>query len=70
MHKTLLGDAFFETRLIQQQILASTGQRFLSGYSTDAAQMRGLMDAAYAQAEGLHLTVGVALSKDQVAALT
>ena len=39
----LLGDAFYETRLVQQQILESTGRRFLGGYSTDADQMRGLM---------------------------
>ena len=66
----LLGDAFYETRLVQQQILAATGQRFLNGYSSDADQMRGLMDAAAAQAQGLDLSVGVALTPTQVAALT
>lgn len=66
----LLGDAFYETRLVQQQILAATGQRFLNGYSSDADQMRGLMDAAAAQAQGLDLSIGVALTPAQVAALT
>lgn len=66
----LLGDAFYETRLVQQEILSATGRRFLDGYSSDADQMRGLMDAAVAQAQGLELTAGVALTPDQVAALT
>lgn len=66
----LLGDAFYETRLVQQEILAATGQRFLDGYSTDADQMRGLMDNAADQAKDLNLSVGVALSADQAAALT
>ncbi|WP_215647715.1 hemagglutinin repeat-containing protein [Desulfovibrio desulfuricans] len=66
----LLGDAFYETRLVQQQILESTGRRFLGGYSTDADQMRGLMDAAVAQQKDLNLTAGVALTAAQAAALT
>ena len=66
----LLGDAFYETRLVQQQILESTGKRFLGGYSTDADQMRGLMDAAVAQQKDLNLTAGVALTAAQAAALT
>ena len=66
----LLGDAFYETRLVQQQILDATGQRFLSGYSSDADQMRGLMDNAVAQASELKLAAGVALTSTQVAALT
>ena len=66
----LLGDAFYETRLVQQQIMDATGQRFLSGYSSDADQMRGLMDNAVAQASELKLAAGVALTSTQVAALT
>ena len=48
----------------------ATGQRFLSGYSSDADQMRGLMDNAVAQASELKLAAGVALTSTQVAALT
>ncbi|AMD89535.1 hemagglutinin repeat-containing protein [Desulfovibrio fairfieldensis] len=66
----LLGDAFYETRLVQQQIMDATGQRFLNGYSSDADQMRGLMDNAVAQASELKLAAGVALTSTQVAALT
>ncbi|NCB21462.1 MAG: filamentous hemagglutinin N-terminal domain-containing protein, partial [Deltaproteobacteria bacterium] len=66
----LLGDAYYETRLVQQQILQSTGQRFLHGYSSDADQMRGLMDAAVAQGKALNLAAGVELTSAQVAALT
>ncbi|MDR1660689.1 MAG: filamentous hemagglutinin N-terminal domain-containing protein, partial [Desulfovibrio sp.] len=70
LHAQLLGDAFYETRLVQDQVMAATGQRFLSGYGTDADQMRGLMDNAVAQAAGLQLSLSVALSPEQVAALT
>ncbi|MDR2573123.1 MAG: hemagglutinin repeat-containing protein, partial [Desulfovibrio sp.] len=70
MQARILGDAFYETRLIQEQIMAATGRRFLDGYGTDADQMRALMDSAAAQAQGLQLSVGVALSAEQIAALT
>jgi filamentous hemagglutinin len=65
-----LGDAFYETRLVQDQILAVTGKRFLSGYGSDADQMRGLMDNAAEEAQALNLAMGVSLSSEQVAALT
>lgn len=66
----LLGDAFYETRLVREQIFALTGRRFLSeSLSGDAEQMLALMDNAVAAREDLNLSVGVALSADQVAAL-
>jgi filamentous hemagglutinin len=67
----LLGDAFYETRLVREQIFALTGRRFLSDtLSSDSGQMLALMDNAVAAREGLNLSVGVALSAEQVAALT
>lgn len=67
----LLGDAFYETRLVREQIFALTGRRFLSdSLSGDSEQMLALMDNAVAAREGLNLSVGVALSAEQVAALT
>ena len=66
----LLGDAFYETRLVREQIFTLTGRRFLSdSLSGDAEQMLALMDNAVAAHEDLNLSVGVALSADQVAAL-
>ncbi len=65
-----LGDSFFDTRLIREQVLAETGERFLNNADNDAGQMRQLIEAAAAQKQGLGLTVGVALSADQVAALS
>jgi filamentous hemagglutinin len=57
----LLGDAFYETRLVREQIFALTGRRFLSDtMSGDAEQMLALMDNAVAAREGLNLSVGVA----------
>jgi filamentous hemagglutinin len=67
----LLGDAFYETRLVREQIFALTGRRFLSdSMSGDAEQMIALMDNALAVREDLNLSVGVALTKEQIAALS
>ncbi|MFH1804740.1 MAG: DUF637 domain-containing protein, partial [Pseudomonadota bacterium] len=65
-----LGDSFFDTRLVREQVVAQTGQRFLNNAENDAAQMRQLIEAAAAQKQGLGLSLGVALSADQIAALT
>lgn len=65
-----LGDAFFETRYVLQQVLDATGERFLGNYADDGAQMRGLFDAAAAQSQDLNLVPGVALTAEQVAGLT
>jgi filamentous hemagglutinin len=67
----LLGDAFYETRLVREQIFALTGRRFLSdSLSGDAEQMLALMDNAVAAREGLNLSVGVALTGEQIASLS
>ena len=65
-----LGDGLYEQRLIQQAITARTGQRFIAGLDSDEAVFRYLMDNAIASKEELQLSVGVALSAEQVAALT
>ncbi len=66
-----LGDGQYETRLIRDAVLAQTGQRFLAGglYS-DADQFRYLMDNALASKDALRLSLGVALTGQQVSALT
>ncbi|MBY6232793.1 hemagglutinin repeat-containing protein, partial [Halomonas sp. DP4Y7-1] len=67
----LLGDGRYESRLIRQAVLATTGQRYLSeGLGDDYAQYRYLMNNALASKDRLSLSVGVGLSPEQVAALT
>ncbi|MDY5305573.1 MAG: S-layer family protein, partial [Fusobacterium gastrosuis] len=65
----LLGDSFYETKLINKAILEGTGRRFLSGYKSDKEQMQALYDNAASEQIDLNLSVGIALSKDQIAKL-
>ncbi|WP_286791932.1 hemagglutinin repeat-containing protein, partial [Marinobacter sp. Hex_13] len=67
----LLGDGFYEQQLIRQQVVDLTGRALLDEEYVDAnAQYRALLDNGLFAAEELELTVGVALSPDQVNALT
>ena len=65
-----LGDAYVETRLIERQIFELTGRRYLEAGLDFRSQMRSLYDGAVAANESLQLTIGVALSAEQVAALS
>lgn len=65
-----LGDAFYENRLVLDQITALTGRRFLSNSTDTVAQYRELMDAGVAAAGRFNLAVGVALTAPQMASLT
>lgn len=65
-----LGDGLYEQRLIQQAVAARTGKRFLDGLASDEAQFRYLMDNAIASKSALNLMPGIALTAEQVAALT
>ncbi|WP_122316857.1 filamentous hemagglutinin N-terminal domain-containing protein [Pseudomonas cichorii] len=65
-----LGDGFYEQRLVQQAIVARTGQAFLAGQTSNEAQFKYLMNNAIASKEQLSLAVGVSLTSRQVAALT
>ena len=65
-----LGDSYYETTLVRDAVLAATGTRFLApDFKSDEEQFRWLMDNALAAAESLQLSVGVALTADQVNAL-
>ncbi|WP_430543252.1 hemagglutinin repeat-containing protein [Xanthomonas sacchari] len=68
--QTRLGDGFYEQRLVLDQITQPTGRRYLGNYADGVAQYRALLDGGVAEAGTLHLSVGVALTADQVAALT
>ncbi|HET7329512.1 hemagglutinin repeat-containing protein [Dyella sp.] len=65
-----LGDAFYETQLVMDQLTRLTGRRFLDGTGDTLAQYKALMDAGVDEARQFNLAVGVALSADQVAHLT
>ncbi|MCI2245824.1 hemagglutinin repeat-containing protein [Xanthomonas sp. PPL568] len=68
--QTRLGDGFYEQRLVLDQITQLTGRRYLGNYADGVAQYRALLDGGVVEADALHLSVGVALTADQVAALT
>ncbi len=57
-----LGDGYYEQRLIQQAVIARTGQRFIDGLTSDEAMYKYLMDNAIASKSTLDLSVGVALT--------
>ncbi len=65
-----LGDGFYEQRLIREQVVALSGQRYLDGYSNDEEQFKALMDAGIAFGKQYNLTPGVALTAEQMALLT
>ncbi|MGE7956727.1 hemagglutinin repeat-containing protein [Pseudomonas sp. NPDC089530] len=65
-----LGDGFYEQRLIQQAVVARTGQRFIDGQDSDEKLFKYLMDNALQSKQQLNLAVGTSLTSEQVAALT
>jgi filamentous hemagglutinin len=65
-----LGDGYYEQSLIRAQVTQLTGQRYLADSSSDDDEYRSLMDAGVAYAKTWNLRPGVALSADQMAALT
>ncbi|QXG45367.1 two-partner secretion domain-containing protein [Pseudomonas viridiflava] len=65
-----LGDGLYEQRLVQQAVLARTGQAFIDGQTSNQDQFKYLMNNAIVSKEQLNLAVGVSLSSQQVAALT
>ncbi|WP_172822937.1 hemagglutinin repeat-containing protein [Granulibacter bethesdensis] len=65
-----LGDAYFDTRYVAQQISDATGHATLSAaYSTEQAQMVALLNNAASQSQALGLQIGVDLTSEQVAGL-
>ena len=65
-----LGDGFYEQRLIREQVINLTGQRYLDGYSNDEEQYKALMNNAIDFSQQYNLTLGVALTPEQMALLT
>ncbi len=65
-----LGDGFYEQRLVREQVLQLTGQRFLGDFTSDEQQYQALMTAGATFAQAHQLRPGIALSAAQLAALT
>jgi len=69
IHKRL-GDGFYEQQLIREQIGQLTGYRFLAGYNSDEEQYKALMNAGAEYAQEHQLSVGIALTAEQMLLLT
>lgn len=66
-HAQLLGDAFFETQSVRDQVITQSGLRFIyDGLSSDVGQFQQLMANAVDVAGELELRPGVALDADQL----
>ncbi|MFU2078411.1 hemagglutinin repeat-containing protein, partial [Avibacterium endocarditidis] len=65
-----LGDGYYEQRVVRDQINQLTGRMFLDNYQDLETQYKALMDKGISFAKQFHLTPGIALSAEQVAALT
>jgi len=57
-----LGDGLYEQRLIQQAVVARTGQRYIDGQPSDEGLFRYLMNNAIASKDELNLSVGITLT--------
>lgn len=69
IHKRL-GDGYYEQKLVNEQINRLTGYQRLDGYQNSEDQLKALMDNGLTVARELNLSVGVALTAEQVARLT
>ncbi|MFS7193173.1 hemagglutinin repeat-containing protein [Serratia proteamaculans] len=65
-----LGDGYYEQRLIREQVINLTGQRYLEGYNNDEEQFKALMDQGLTFSQQYNLKVGVALTPEQMGLLT
>jgi filamentous hemagglutinin len=62
----LLGDAFYETTIVNKAIFETTGKRYLNGATTEKEQMQILYDNSIKAMGDLNLSLGVALTQDQI----
>ena len=65
-----IGDGFYEQELLRNQIIQLTGKTYLDDYTNTEDEFQALMDAGIAYAKEFHVTPGIALTKEQMAALT
>jgi len=65
-----LGDGFYEQKLVAEQIMLASGQRFVGDYTDNETQYKALLSAGAAFAGKYALTVGTALTEAQMSHLT
>ena len=65
-----LGDGFYEQQLINEQIVSATGKQYLEGYIDNEAEYKALLEAGIAFGKDFKLAPGIALSKEQMEAIT
>ncbi|EDW6064629.1 filamentous hemagglutinin N-terminal domain-containing protein [Salmonella enterica subsp. enterica serovar Oslo] len=65
-----IGDGYYEQKLLREQVISLTGERYLQGFSNDEEQFRTLMNNGITFARQYPVTPGVALSPEQMALLT
>ena len=65
-----LGDGYYEQRLIREQVIALSGNRYLDGFTNDEDQFKALMNNGVEFGKKYNLTLGVALTAEQMALLT
>ena len=65
-----LGDGFYEQQLINDQIVSATGKQYLEGYTDNEAEYKALLEAGIAFGKVFKLAPGIALSKEQMEAIT
>ncbi|MBW7981807.1 hemagglutinin repeat-containing protein [Enterobacillus tribolii] len=65
-----LGDGYYEQKLIREQVIAMTGNRYLGGYNNDEEQYKALMNNGVEFGKKYGLTLGVALTPEQMSLLT
>ncbi|MCZ8441506.1 hemagglutinin repeat-containing protein [Achromobacter xylosoxidans] len=65
-----LGDGFYEQKLVAEQIMLATGQRFAGDYTDNESQYKALLAAGADFATQYGLTVGTSLTEEQMRHLT
>lgn len=65
-----LGDGFYEQKLVAEQVMLATGQRFVGDYTDNETQYKALLTAGADFANQFGLAVGTALTEEQMRHLT
>ncbi|WP_238927389.1 hemagglutinin repeat-containing protein [Achromobacter xylosoxidans] len=65
-----LGDGFYEQKLVAEQVMLASGQRFVGDYTDNETQYKALLSAGADFANKFGLAVGTALTEEQMRHLT
>ena len=62
----VLGDSFYENMVVNKAIFEATGKRYLNNTTTEKQQMETLFNNSVEAMKDLNLSVGIALTKEQI----